>query len=41
MIVADSSPHVVWEKSQRYDPAKLPVPLNMVDTPLTRRSLAN
>ena len=41
MIVADSSPHVVWEKNQRYDPAKLPVPPNMVDTPLTRRALAN
>lgn len=41
LVVADSSPHVVWEQNRDYDPAKLPLPPIMVDTPVTRRALAN
>jgi arylsulfatase A-like enzyme len=41
LILADSGPHVVWEKNTTYDPARLPVPPNMVDTPKTRTGLAN
>lgn len=41
LILADSGPHVVWEKNKIYDPAKLPLPPIMVDTPKTRAALAN
>lgn len=41
LVIADSSPHVVWEKNRDYDPAKLPIPPVMVDTPLTRSALGN
>jgi N-sulfoglucosamine sulfohydrolase len=41
LIVADSSPHVVWEPNRDFDPAKLTLPGFFVDTPLTRRALAN
>ena len=30
LIVADSSPHVVWERSRDFDPAKLKTSLGMV-----------
>lgn len=41
LILADSGPHVVWEKNQSYDPAKLPLPPITVDTPVTRAAMAN
>ena len=41
LIVADSSPHVVWEPNKDFDPAKLKLPGFFVDTDLTRRALAN
>jgi len=41
LILADSGPHVVWEKNHTYDPAKLPLPPIVVDTPVTRSALAN
>jgi N-sulfoglucosamine sulfohydrolase len=41
LIVADSSPHVVWEPNRDFDPARLKLPGFFVDTPLTRRALAN
>lgn len=41
LIIADSSPHVVWEQNRDYDPAKLPLPPITVDTPVTRAALAN
>ncbi len=41
LILADNSPHVIWEKNRTYDPAALPIPPFMVDTPTTRRALAN
>jgi len=41
LILADDSPHVTWEKNRDYDPAMLRVPPYMVDTPMTRRALAN
>ena len=41
LIVADSSPHVVWERNKDFDPAKLKLPAWFVDTDLTRRALAN
>ncbi|MEJ2703321.1 MAG: sulfatase [Sedimentisphaerales bacterium] len=41
LILADSSPHVVWEPNKTYDPAKLRLPRYMVDTELTREALAN
>jgi uncharacterized sulfatase len=41
LILADNGPHVVWESNKTYDPAKLPIPPNMVDTPVTRTALAN
>jgi len=41
LILGESSPHVVWERNTTYDPAKLPVPPCMVDTPKTRLGLAN
>jgi len=41
LIVADSSPHVVWEPNRIYDPAKLRLPPFIVDTELTRKAMAN
>ena len=41
LILADSAPHVTWEKNRDYDPAKLPLPPIAVDTPKTRAALAN
>ena len=41
LIVADSSPHVTWEPNQTYDLAKLKLPPFIVDTPMTRRAMAN
>ena len=41
LIVADSSPHVTWEPNKIYEPAKLELPPFIVDTPLTRKAMAN
>ena len=41
LILADSAPHVTWEKNRDYDPAKLPLPPIAIDTPKTRAALAN
>jgi len=41
LIVADSSPHVVWEPNRIYDPGKLRLPPFIVDTELTRKAMAN
>lgn len=41
LLIGDSCPHVLWEKNKIYDPTKLPIPPNMVDTPKTRTALAN
>jgi uncharacterized sulfatase len=41
LVLGDSGPHVLWEKNTTYDPARLPVPPIMVDTPKTRTALAN
>jgi len=41
LILADNGPHVTWEKNKTYDPARLPLPPIMVDTPKTRTALAN
>lgn len=41
LIVADSSPHVVWERNKTFDPARLKLPGFLVATDLTRRALAN
>jgi arylsulfatase A-like enzyme len=41
LIVADSSPHVVWEPNRTFDPAQLKLPPFFVDTDITRRALAN
>ncbi|MBM3336035.1 sulfatase-like hydrolase/transferase, partial [Candidatus Sumerlaeota bacterium] len=41
LVLGDSCPHVVWEPNKTYDPAALPIPPNMVDTPKTRTALAN
>jgi N-sulfoglucosamine sulfohydrolase len=41
LILADDNPHVVWEQNKTYDPKKLPIPPNMVDTSKTRLALAN
>ena len=41
LIVADSSPHVVWEPNKTFDPAQLSLPGFFIDTDLTRRALAN
>jgi N-sulfoglucosamine sulfohydrolase len=40
LILGDNSPHVVWETNKTYDPARLPVPPCMVDTPKTRTALS-
>jgi arylsulfatase A-like enzyme len=41
LILADSSPHVTWERNKIYDPQALPLPPYVVDTPVTRRAMAN
>jgi N-sulfoglucosamine sulfohydrolase len=41
LVLADNNPHVIWEKNHTYDPATLPIPPIMVDTPKTRTALAN
>ncbi|NLE79735.1 MAG: sulfatase [Rhodococcus sp.] len=41
LILADNSPHVTWEKNRTYDPETLPLPPYVVDTPITRRAMAN
>ncbi len=41
LIVADSSPHVVWEPNKDFDPTRLKLPPFFIDTDLTRRALAN
>ena len=41
LILGDDSPHVIWERNKTYDPAALPMPPFMVDTPKTRKALAN
>ena len=41
LIVGESCPHVVWEQNKIYDPAALPIPPYMIDTPKTRAGLAN
>ncbi|MBI3881708.1 MAG: sulfatase [Verrucomicrobia bacterium] len=41
LLLGDNAPHVVWEPNRDYDPAALPIPPNMVDTPKTRAALAN
>jgi len=41
LILADYNPHVIWERNKMYEPAKLPLPPFLVDTPTTRRGLAN
>ena len=41
LVLGDNCPHVVWEPNRDYDPAALPIPPNMVDTPKTRAALAN
>ncbi|MBM3724682.1 MAG: sulfatase [Acidobacteria bacterium] len=41
LIVAESGPHVLWEQNRGYDPAAIPLPPITVDTPVTRRAMAN
>jgi N-sulfoglucosamine sulfohydrolase len=41
LLIGDNCPHVTWEKNRDFDPARLPLPPNMVDTPVTREALAN
>jgi N-sulfoglucosamine sulfohydrolase len=41
LLLGENAPHVVWETNRDYDPAALPIPPNMVDTPKTRVALAN
>ncbi len=41
LIIGDNAPHVIWERNRDFDPAALPVPSFMVDTPKTRMALAN
>ncbi|HEY6167075.1 MAG TPA: sulfatase [Verrucomicrobiae bacterium] len=41
LLLGDNSPHVVWEPNRDYDPATLPIPPFMADTPKTRAALAN
>lgn len=41
LICADNGPHVVWEKNQIYKPEALPLPPITVDTPITRKAMAN
>lgn len=41
LILGDSNPHVTWEPNKIYQPESLQLPLNIVDTPITRKALAN
>lgn len=41
LILGDNGPHVVWERNHTFDPAALPIPPFLVDTPKTRTALAN
>jgi arylsulfatase A-like enzyme len=41
LIIGDNCPHVTWEKNRDFDPAALPLPPIMADTPVTREALAN
>ncbi len=41
LIVADSSPHVVWEPNRIYEPAKIHLPPFIVGTELTRKAMTN
>jgi uncharacterized sulfatase len=41
LLLGDNGPHVVWETNKIYDPARLPLNPITVDTPITRRALAN
>jgi uncharacterized sulfatase len=40
LVVADHSPHVIWPDSTPYNPARVDVPPNHVDTPGLRRARA-
>ncbi|MDB6124114.1 MAG: betC 3 [Pedosphaera sp.] len=40
LIVCDHSPHVIWTAEATYDPAKISVPPNHIDTPELRKSRA-
>ncbi|HEY2573113.1 MAG TPA: sulfatase, partial [Verrucomicrobiaceae bacterium] len=41
LLIGDNAPHVVWEPNRDFDPASLPLPPIIVDTPKTRTALAN
>ncbi len=41
LVIADASPHVTWEPNHTYAPEALSLPPYMVDTPVTRRAMAN
>jgi arylsulfatase A-like enzyme len=41
LLIGDNAPHEVWEPNRDFDPASLPIPPIMVDTPKTRAALAN
>ncbi len=41
LIVCSHPPHTPWTKNTDYDPAKVKLPPNFVDTPETRRDRAN
>ena len=41
LLIGESSPHVLWEQNRDFDPAALPIPPYMIDTPKTRTALAN
>lgn len=40
LVVCDHSPHVIWTAKATYDPAKITVPPNHIDTPELRASRA-
>lgn len=40
LVVADHSPHVVWPEQATYDPGKVDIPANHIDTKETRKSRA-
>lgn len=41
LILGDCNPHVTWEPNKIYDPNILSLPPYIVDTPITRKALAN
>jgi len=41
LVICSYQPHTPWKKNTSYDPAKLTLPPNFVDTPETRRDRAN